>query len=93
MPSYDSSFFYEGKEIPISVSPYWQIKPPGEIEYRWLFRLYINNYFQGSITKTPDGVWVPFEAQIQNKNDVFVLQAHDYEIIGEMIEENFPEYV
>jgi len=91
----DTYFLFEGRKIALSVSPHWRIQPPGETKERWLFHLYINKYYLGCITKTPDGVWRPHFNfnNPYNPNCVLVLYGDDLDIIGEMIEREMPDYV
>ena len=62
----------------------------------YLFAFYINNFWGGTLYK--DGnLWLPLHVVPTNDknrhNRVFELEAHDYQVLGELIEDHLGEYV
>lgn len=54
----------------------------------------MNNYFLGDIIKTKEGYWKNLQPEpLNSKNLVFVPEYEDYQVLGEIIEQNLPEYV
>ncbi len=53
----------------------------------------MNNYFLGDIIKTKEGYWKNLQSEpLNSKNLVFVPEYEDYQVLGEIIEKNLPEY-
>lgn len=97
--SYNTTFTYLAKEYPLSISLYWQNSNPKGLQSKGIFHIYINKIFIGAIERDEFGYWnnldkrPEYEKSRKRLTLPFELQAYDYQVIGEIIEENLPKWV
>ncbi len=87
------------REYPLSINLYEQIDSPKGLKSKGIFQVYINNLFIGAIQRDEFGYWNNLDKRSEYEKSPkrlklpFVLQGHDYQVLGELIEMHLPEWV
>lgn len=95
--SYSTTFTYNGKEYPLHIQVYYSHNWPGESKHS--FHVYIDRLLVGAFIRDAAGYWknqsqVPEHKKSKKAKKLpFVLQAHDLQVIGEIIERELGEWV